>query len=109
MKNILLITFSVFVLSAQADLITAEYTYNWNSTLSAEYSKNACKNAIVVANAENKKAKKARFEWRDTRKLLKKAKKVGGKRCVELANKAKNQAILAQQQAKDQANAGPHF
>jgi hypothetical protein len=33
--------------------------------------------------------------------------KAGGKKCVKLANKAKAQALNAQQQAKDQANAGP--
>lgn len=109
MKKILLTTLSVFALSAQADLIAADYKYNWNGTPSVNSSGNACKNAIVAANAENKKANKARFEWRDTRKILKKAKKVGGKECVKLANKAKNQAILAQQQAKDQANVGPRF
>jgi len=109
MKKILLTTFSVFVLFAQTDLIAADYTHNWNSALSSKYSGNACKNAIVAANAENKKAKQARFEWRDTRKFIKKANKVGGEECVKLANQAKHQAILAQQQAKDQANAGSRF
>jgi hypothetical protein len=67
----------------------------------------ACKSAISAASAENRKAKKVGFEWRDTKKFIKQAKKAGGKKCVKLANKAKAQALNAQQQAKDQANAGP--
>ncbi len=110
MKKILLITLSVFALSAQADLLAVDHTHNWNKAPTAKTSSsNACSNAIAAAKAENKKAKKAGFEWRDTGKFLKQAKKVGGKKCLKLANKAKNQAIAAQQQAKDQANAGPSF
>ncbi len=102
MKKILL-TLGVFVLSTQTNLFAMQYhtnTHNWN---------NNCESAISAANFENEKAKKVSFEWRDTRKLIKEAKKAGGDKCVELANKAKNQAILAQQQARDQANAGPRF
>ncbi len=113
MKKILLTTLTVFALSAQADLISVDHEHNWNKSPSAVKSSGssalsgACKDAISAATAENKKAKKVGFEWRDTAKFLKKAKKAGGKGCVKLANKAKAQALNAQQQAKDQANAGP--
>ncbi|SMN12170.1 histone protein [uncultured Candidatus Thioglobus sp.] len=138
MKKILLATLAVFTLSAQADLIVIDHTHSWDKTAAqkaaakkavakkaaakkavikkvtakkaaAKKAANACKAAISAAKAENKKAKKARFEWRDTGKFIKDAKKAGGKKCLKLANKAKGQAILAQKQAVDQANAGPRF
>lgn len=69
--------------------------------------------SIAVASAENKKAKKVGFEWRDTGKMIKKAEKLNAKGkskdSIALAKKAKEQALNAQQQAKDQANAGPNF
>lgn len=60
--------------------------------------------AYAEAVAANKAAKAAGFEWRDTGKLLKYAKKAladGGKddKAVLLANKAKRHAMLAQKQA----------
>lgn len=128
MKKILLATLAVFTLSAQADLIVIDHTHSWDKTAAqkaaakkavikkvtakkaaAKKAANACKAAISAAKAENKKAKKAGFEWRDTGKFIKDAKKAGGKKCLKLANKAKGQAILAQKQAVDQANAGPRF
>jgi hypothetical protein len=41
--------------------------------------------------------------------MIKQAAKVGGAKGVALANKAKAQAIDAQKQAVEQANAGPNF
>ena len=59
--------------------------------------------AVAEAEAANKAAKAAGFEWRDTGKLLKYAKKAlaDGKddKAVLLANKAKRQAETAQKQA----------
>jgi len=65
---------------------------------------------LASANAENKKAKKAGNEWRDTGKIMKKAKKAASKgdyaTANKLAKKAKTQAMLAQQQAKEQMHVG---
>ena len=111
MRKLLLITLTAFSLSAQADLVAVDHAHNWNNFHSGKASgpklSGTCKSAISVASAENKKAKKVGFEWRDTGKFIKQAKKSGGKKCVKLANKAKGQAILAQKQARAQANAGP--
>ena len=55
-----------------------------------------------------KKAKKSNFLWRDTGKILKKAKKAqkagDAEKAMKSAKKALQQAKLANQQAKDQAN-----
>ncbi len=62
--------------------------------------------------AEIDKARAAGYEWRDSRKILKKAEeaeKAGDhEKAMKLANKAKQQGIIAQAQAQSQANAGPH-
>ena len=59
--------------------------------------------ALAEAVAANKAAKAAGYEWRDTGKLLKYAKKAlaDGKddKAILLANKAKRQAGIAQKQA----------
>ena len=103
MKKLLLITTAVFSLSVQsADFLGS--SHNWN-----DGSSDPLKAAIAIATAENKKAKKAGFEWRDTGKFIKEAAKVGGATGLALANKARLQAIDAQKQAKEQANAGPNF
>lgn len=69
--------------------------------------------AITAAEQENTNAKKLGHEWRDTGKLLKKAKAAlkGGKfdDAVKLANKAKRQASNAIAQAEAQKNAGPMY
>lgn len=102
MKKLLLITTAVFSLSAQsADFLSS--SHNWNNG-----SSDPLKAAIASATAENKKAKKAGFEWRDTGNFIKEAAKVGGAKGLALANKARLQAIDAQKQALEQANAGPH-
>jgi len=66
---------------------------------------------VKAAKTERKKAKKVGFEWRDIGKFLKKAdkaaKKGDYKTAIKLAKKAKFQAKQGQQQAKEQANAGP--
>ena len=105
MKKLLLTTLTVFAISSANAAESQPSSHNWN------LGSNQCNIALSAAKAENKKARKADFEWRDTRKLMKKAKKAGGAKCVALAGKAKAQAIGAQQQAKDQAKTGPrnHF
>ena len=107
MKKLLLTALTVFAFSAQAaDFLPS--AHNWN-----DGSADVVKAAIAAATAENKKAKKVGFEWRDTGKMLKEAAKLAKSgataKAVAMANKAKAQAINAQQQAKDQANAGPSF
>ena len=60
--------------------------------------------AIMAAEMQNKKAKKAEFEWRDTGKIIKKAQAAAKDgefdEAVKQANKAKKQAELALEQAK---------
>jgi len=69
--------------------------------------------AISAAKAAHKSSVKKGFAWRDTGKLLKKAKKAhkkgDSKKAIKLANKAQKQAELAMKQGADQANAAPHF
>ena len=102
MKKLLLTTLAVFTVSSVNAGEFLSSSQNWNN------GNNSCATAVAAANAENKKAKKADFEWRDTGKMIKAAGKAGGAKCVAKAGVAKAQAIDAQQQAKDQANAGPH-
>lgn len=111
MKKILLTTTTVLALSmfsVQADLLAVEHNDFASSGSSSSY-----KSAVKAAKIEQKKAKKLGFEWRDIGKFLKTAnkkyKKGDVKGALKLVNKAKTQAILGQQQAKDQANAGPRF
>lgn len=105
MKKLLLTTLAVFAVSTVNAGEFMPSSANWNS------GNNPCATAVSAANVENKKAKKLGFEWRDTGKMMKAATKSGGNKCLALASKAKAQALNAQQQAKDQANAGPsrHF
>ncbi len=69
--------------------------------------------AIAAATSMNKKAKKAEFEWRDTGKLIKKAKAAAKDgefdKAVKLADKAKKQAEMALKQAKAAKRARPRL
>ena len=69
--------------------------------------------AIEAAKAEAAKAAAVKYEWRDTGKIIKSAeeamKKQDYETAVKLANQAKSQGMLAQQQAEEQKNAGPRF
>ncbi len=64
----------------------------------------ASKNAIYAAKIKNARAKKAGYEWRDTGKLIKAAEKASAKgdndKAVSLANKARDQAEAAIEQAR---------
>lgn len=69
--------------------------------------------AIVAAEHEKKRAKKLSYEWRDTGKLIKKAKKAKKDgdfdKAVKLANKAKRQSTNAIAQYHEQKNAKPQY
>ena len=69
--------------------------------------------ALKSAMAANTKAKKMSVEWRDTGKILKKARKAKGKgefdTAVKLAGKAERQAKNAVAQAKAQKNIKPRI
>ncbi len=69
----------------------------------------AFKAAYEAADAERMKAAKVGMEWRDTKKMLKKAKKLADKGkfadAIKLTDKAKMQGMAGQQQAKVQADA----
>jgi hypothetical protein len=78
-----------------------------------EYTKGDAASAITAAEHETARAKKKGYEWRDTGKLLKKAKKAMKEEnyaeAVKMANKAKRQSSNALAQAEAQANAGPNY
>jgi starvation-inducible outer membrane lipoprotein len=69
--------------------------------------------AIDMAKQEAAKAKKVNYVWRDTGKIIKQAEEAMKKEdyatAVKLANKAKTQGMLAQQQYEEQKNAKPRF
>jgi len=69
--------------------------------------------ALKSAMAANSTAKKMYVEWRDTGKILKKARKAKGAgdfdKAVKLAGKAERQAINAVTQANEQKNVKPRL
>ena len=69
--------------------------------------------AITAAEDANNKAQKVNYEWRDTGKIIKKAKKAledgSFDMAVKLADKAKRQAQLAYKQYLEQRDAKPNF
>ena len=69
--------------------------------------------ALKAAMTANGKAKKMYVEWRDTGKILKKARKAKAKgdydKAVKLAGKAKRQAMNAVAQANAQKNVKPNI
>lgn len=69
--------------------------------------------ALKAAVTANSKAKKMYVEWRDTGKILKKARKAKAKgdydKAVKLAGKAKRQAMNAVAQANAQKNVKPNI
>ncbi|MGD8483710.1 MAG: hypothetical protein PVJ63_08835 [Thioalkalispiraceae bacterium] len=73
------------------------------------HSKNDAAGAITAAEHETNRAKKVNYEWRDTGKIIKKAKAALKKgdfdAAVKLANQAKTQSTLALQQYQDQKDA----
>lgn len=69
--------------------------------------------AITAAEAANKDAKKAEFEWLNTGNIIKQAQAAAKEgefdKAVKLANMAKNQADMALEQAKAAKQAGPRI
>jgi starvation-inducible outer membrane lipoprotein len=69
--------------------------------------------ALKSAEAANAAAKKLNVEWRDTGKIIDKARADKGKGkfddAVKLAGKAERQALNAVKQFDEQKNAGPNF
>ncbi len=69
--------------------------------------------SITAAENANKRAKKVNYEWRDTGKIIKKAKKAQKDGnfdiAVKLADKAKRQAQNAYKQYLEQRNAKPNL
>ena len=67
------------------------------------------KSAYEAAAAARKAARKAGFEWRDTKKMLRQARKLAKKgefaKGIELANRAKRHSELGLIQAEEQASA----
>jgi len=67
--------------------------------------------AITAAEHEKKRAKGKGYEWRDTGKIIKKAKKAmkagNFAKAAKLANMAKRQSSNALKQYAEQKNAGP--
>ena len=109
MKKILLISLTfLFALSSQADLLAVEHEHNWKKGMTFNYAA-----SLKSAKVEQKKVKKVGMEWNTIRKLMKSAAKKhkagNDKVAVKLLKVAKEHAILGQQQARDQANAGPNF
>ncbi|MCG6976295.1 MAG: hypothetical protein LJE56_07795 [Acidiferrobacterales bacterium] len=68
---------------------------------------------VAQANQEIAVAKKMHYEWRDTGKIMKQAKKAkedgDSAKAKKLVQKAIDQAKLAQQQAKAEANPHPTY
>ena len=69
--------------------------------------------AITAAEHEKKRAKGKGYEWRDTGKMIKKAKKAmkagDFAKAVKMANKAKTQSSNALKQYAEQKDAGPKY
>ncbi len=92
MKKVLLTTLTLFALTAQANSLDS--SHNWN-----DGSSNAFKFAIKAAETGYKANLAVDMAWRDTGKMIKKAKKLhkAGKNAaaIALANKAHRQTVNA--------------
>ncbi len=93
-----------------AILVAAACMIAGTSAIAAPSKKGAAA-AVQDAVKSIESAKKARGEWRDSYKILGKAKKAyrkgDYKTATKLANKAKRQGIMGKAQAKAEAHAGP--
>lgn len=111
----LLITIVVIALAVFAAITLQSESGNSSSgsSSSSNSSNNSASKIIDESKAEAAKASELGFLWTEVDELIKKAEKslAEGKDedAIKWATKAKNQAIAGQQQAKDQANAGPRF
>ncbi|HGG59789.1 MAG TPA: SoxXA-binding protein [Gammaproteobacteria bacterium] len=108
--SVLAVMLSVVSVSACASSVTAEKTVKKAEASALDPTVMA---ALEAANAARKKAASVDGEWRDTGKLIKKAKALAEKgktaEAIKLAKKAQQQGELGYAQAKAQANAGPRF
>jgi hypothetical protein len=106
MKKILILTLSVFALSAQAGSSYSSL-HNWNN-LSVSF-----KSSINAAETGYKANLAVNMAWRDTGKMIKQAKKLNaaGKKAaaVVLAHQAYQQTVNATAQSMLAADAGPNF
>ncbi len=79
----------------------------------SDVTKGDAASAITAAEHEKKRAKGKGYEWRDTGKIIKQAKKAmkaeDYAKAVKLANKAKRQSANALKQYAEQKNAGPQY
>ena len=77
------------------------------------YNANDASASITAAEQANMKTQKVNYEWRDTGKILKKAKAAQKEgdfdMAVKLADKAKKQALNAYKQYLEQMNAKPNL
>ena len=95
----------LFTACSQAEIkSTADTATKVAQSISAEQ-------AIANASAANKKAASIGHEWRDTKKLIKKAQKAAKDgdeaKAIKLANQAELQGNAAYAQGIDQKDAGP--
>ncbi|MBW5290853.1 MAG: hypothetical protein Rsou_1170 [Candidatus Ruthia sp. Asou_11_S2] len=106
MKKILLTTLTLFALTVQANSLDS--SHNWNNGSSDSF-----KSAIKAAETGYKANLAVNMAWRDTGKMIKKAKKLhkAGKNAaaVALANKAHKQTINATAQTALAKTAGPRL
>jgi hypothetical protein len=108
MNKIVITVLSVFALTtAQADFFSG--THNWNDGSS----NHPFKASIKSAETGYKANLAANMAWRDTGKMIKKAKKLNAegktKAAVKLADKAYAQTVNAAAQTALVSKAGPRF
>jgi len=105
MKKIAMIAALALMVGASGSALAAGHAGG-----GAKGSKSDASKAIFNAVSETQKAAKVKYEWRDTYKIIGKAKKAFKKgdygKAIKLANKAKKQSVLAQAQQKAEANVG---
>lgn len=126
MKKIITIIISLGIAAVAATFVSAEdnaliyQKHNHNNAVSAEddlsmksFSRESYEKVLASAIKEQKKARKAGFEWTTIDKLLKAAKKLyksgDSAAAIKKLLKARYHAILGQKQAIEQQGAGPHF
>ncbi len=106
MKKVLLTTLTLCALTVQANSLDS--SHNWNNG-----SSDAFKSAIKAAETGYKANLAVNMAWRDTGKMIKKAKELykAGKNAaaVALANKAHKQTINATEQTALAKTAGPRL
>jgi len=94
----------------KADTAAAKAETSVASTAPAGSGQQGYEAALAAAKSEIKKAHAVGGEWRDTGKLLKKADKAAAEGnygdATKLAEKARFQAVMGQEQAASQVNAG---